>query len=180
MPWADLTANPHLATWDLLDPATMQRVLVVGCGYGDDAEWLSAKGCQVTAFDISPTAVTACQRRFPTSRVDYHVADLLDLPAVWTQRPFDLVVEAYTIQVLPPASPERTAGVRGLVSLTSRTLLVIARGRDEGDNAGAMPWPLAASELRPLQELGLRQRRFDDYLDDEDPPARRFRVTYTR
>jgi len=180
VPWADLEVNIHLASWDLLDPAAMCRVLVVGCGYGDDAEWLSAQGCQVTAFDISPTAVTACRRRFPTSQVDYQVADLLELPDEWTRRPYDLVVEAYTIQVLPPASPERAAAVQALVALTARTLLVIARGRDEDDDADAMPWPLSAGELRPLQELGLQQRRFDDYLDHETPPVRRFRATYTR
>jgi SAM-dependent methyltransferase len=180
VPWADRVVNPHLASWARLDPAVMRRVLVVGCGLGDDAEWLAARGCAVTAFDISPTAVAAARDRFPASPVDYQVADLLKLPAAWAAEPFDLVVEAYTLQVLPPGSAERAAGVAALAGVTGGTLLVIARGRDEGDDPGAMPWPLLAAELAPLAGLGLREVAFDDYLDDEDPPRRRFRVTYAR
>jgi 2-polyprenyl-3-methyl-5-hydroxy-6-metoxy-1,4-benzoquinol methylase len=51
----------------------------VQCGYGDDAHWLAARGCAVTAFDISPTAVAAAENRFPPSPVVCKVADLLDL-----------------------------------------------------------------------------------------------------
>jgi len=52
VPWADHEPNPNLLSWGRLDVATMRRALVVGCGYGDDAEWLAAQGCEVTAFDI--------------------------------------------------------------------------------------------------------------------------------
>lgn len=180
VPWADLAVNPHLAAWKLLDPATMRRVLVVGCGYGDDAEWLAQRGCDVTAFDIAGSAVRKCRERFPASGVRYQVANLLDPPRAWTEAPFDLVVEAYTVQVLPPASAERAAAVRMLAALTGKTLLVIARGRGAGDDPGAMPWPLQPAELGPLRDLGLRRILFEDYLDDEDPPVRRLRVTYLR
>ena len=180
VPWADLVVNPSLADWPLFEPATMRRVLVVGCGYGDDAEWLAAQGCEVTAFDVSESAIRACQARFPESSVTYEVADLLAPPAGWIARPFDLVVEAYTVQVFAPGSAERAAVIRALAPLTGGTLLVIARGRDEADDAGAMPWPLVAAELRPLEESGLVRIAFDDYVDDEDPPTRRFRVTYAR
>ena len=60
VPWADQVVNPHLASWARLDPAVMRRVLVVGCGFGDDAQWLAAR-VAVTAFDISPTAVAAAR-----------------------------------------------------------------------------------------------------------------------
>ncbi|MGD0249388.1 MAG: SAM-dependent methyltransferase, partial [Thermoplasmata archaeon] len=33
------------------------RALVVGCGYSDDAEWLTTQGFAVTAFDVSSTAI---------------------------------------------------------------------------------------------------------------------------
>lgn len=41
-----------------------------------------------------------------------------------------------------------------------------------------MPWPLLASELDPLSTAGLRQASFEDYIDQEDPPTRRFRFTF--
>jgi SAM-dependent methyltransferase len=180
VPWADRVVNPSLAGWPLFERATMRRVLVVGCGYGDDAEWLAAQGCEVTAFDVSESAIRACRARFPRSPVLYEVADLLAPPADWIARPFDLVAEAYTVQVFAPGSPERAAVIGALAPLTGGTLLVIARGRDETDDAGAMPWPLVAAELAPLETFGLKQTAFDDYLDDEEPPTRRFRATYTR
>jgi len=64
--------------------------------------------------------------------------------------------------------------------VTGGTLLVVARGRGPEDDPGAMPWPLLAEELSPLLDAGLREVSFEDYLDGEDPPARRFRVTYAR
>ena len=54
--------------------------LVVGCGFGADAEYLSSLGFDVTAFDVAPTAVRGAQERHPGSSVDYVVADLLDPP----------------------------------------------------------------------------------------------------
>jgi SAM-dependent methyltransferase len=179
-PWADLAVNPNLASWPRLDPASMRRALVVGCGYGDDAQWLAGRGCEVTAFDISPSAIARCQARFPGSPVHYQAADLLDPPAGWLAEPFDLVVEAYTVQVLPPGSPERATAVRRLAALTGGTLLVIARGRSQDDDAGQMPWPLLRAELDPLLAAGLREVAFDDYTDGDDPPARRFRGTFQR
>lgn len=41
---------------------TGKRVLVVGCGFGDDALRLSAMGARVTAFDISPESLEIARR----------------------------------------------------------------------------------------------------------------------
>ncbi len=180
VPWADFRVNPHLASWSRLAGLPSGRALVVGCGYGDDAEWLSGHGWDVTAFDIAETAVERARERFPCSPVDYAVADLLQVPVEWTAHRFDLVVEAYTIQVLPPGSAERAAAIRALADMTGQTLLVIARGCDPGDDSGSMPWPVAKSELDPLQDAGLAEMEFEDFTDEEIPPTRRFRVTYQR
>ena len=180
VPWADRKVNPHLAGWSRLVDLPRGRALVTGCGYGDDAEWLARQGWSVVAFDISETAIAAARSRFPGSPVCYVVADLLRMPAEWTNEPFDLVVEAYTIQVLPPNSSHRVAAIRALAPVTGRTLLVIARGRDPEDDPGAMPWPLLKSEFGPIENAGLTEVEFEDYLDDETPPTRRFRLTYER
>src|SRR4051812_20591736 len=111
VPWADLAPNPALVSW--LGPAweaDSARVLVVGCGLGDDAEHFASFGAHVPAFDLSPKAVAWCMHRFPSSRVRYEVADLLAPPPGY-RGAFDLVFEAYTIQSLPPGSAERAHGL---------------------------------------------------------------------
>ena len=85
---------------------TGRRAVVVGAGYGADAEHLAALGYETTAFDISPAAVAAARERYPDSAVDYRVADLLDLPDDLVGA-FDLVVEIYTIQALHGSLRER-------------------------------------------------------------------------
>ena len=58
VPWAARAPNPHLLDW--LDGSPVEvsgrKVLVVGCGLGDDAEAVAARGGIVTAFDIAPSA----------------------------------------------------------------------------------------------------------------------------
>jgi ubiquinone/menaquinone biosynthesis C-methylase UbiE len=73
---------------------------VVGCGLGDDAEYVAGRGFDTVAFDISASAIRAARRRYPDSAVHYVTADLLDPPGEW-ERAFDLVVESLTLQALP-------------------------------------------------------------------------------
>jgi len=152
---------------------------VVGCGLGDDAEELVRRGFDVTAFDISQTAIDWCRSRFPASRVTYVTADLLDTPPAWNSR-FSWVFELYTLQVLP--AELRSAAVQqiaGLVAPHGR-LLVVCRGRDPGEPEGEMPWPLRKEELEVFKACGLQEVFFDEFLDDENPPVRRFRAEYRR
>lgn len=181
IPWADLRANPKLTAWlnRQQAPTGGQRALVVGCGLGDDAEELAKRGYQVTAFDVSPTAVAWCHRRFANSTVDYHVADALQPPDAWRGQ-FDLIVEIYTLQALP-REPRAIAatGIAGCLA-AGGTMLVIARGRDAEDDPGAIPWPLTKDDFAPLLAAGLRIETFEDFLDEEEPPTRRFRVALRR
>jgi SAM-dependent methyltransferase len=179
--WADMRPNPSLLSW-LTSPRAAhlgRAAIVVGCGLGDDAEELARRGQRVTAFDVAATAVDWCRRRFSQSAVSYLVADLLQPPDVW-RGAFDFVLEAYTLQVLPPTI--RRAAVHQVADFVAPggTLLVIARGRDSEQPEGEMPWPLTRSELSALEAAGLVCQSFEDYLDAEDPPARRFRATYRR
>lgn len=181
VPWADRKPNPHLVAWAEKSEVQGNRAkaLVVGCGYGDDAEWLANKGFEVTAFDVSETAVSAARRRFQNSSVSYEVADLLRLPSDW-QRQFDFVLEAYTLQVL--LGELRSKAAASIASTVKDTLLVIARGREENDSPGLMPWPLTKSDLKPILESrpDLTEVAFEDYFDNEKPPARRFVVEYRK
>jgi SAM-dependent methyltransferase len=182
IPWADRKGNPNLVRWlDRCAPPAGTRALVVGCGLGDDAEELARRGLHVTAFDVSPSAVQWCGRRFPGSEVSYEVADLLAPPPAW-RGAFGFVLESYTLQALPaPTRRVATAELAGLVA-PGGSLLVICRGRDPDDPEGSLPWPLTRGELQALvAEGGLVEASFEDYPDEtEAPPVRRFRCVYRR
>ena len=181
IPWADLVPNPYLVEW--LDaqpaPASGSACLVVGCGLGDDAEALAARGWEVVAFDVSETAIDACRARFPGSTVHYSVADALAPPAAGRGR-FDLVVESYTLQVLPPhARVLASAALAATVSAGGR-LFVLCRARETSEPEGQLPWPLTRAELDAFCAHGLAEVSVESFLDTEDPPVRRFRALYTR
>jgi len=179
IPWADLEPNPSFLVWarrEILAGAG-KRALKVGSGLGDDAEALAGRGFDVVAFDIAPAAVAWARSRFPESSVSYVVADLLALPDGW-RHAFDFVLEAYTLQVLPPAlRPAAAAAIAGTLK-PGGLLLAITRARGLSDPEGEMPWPLTEDELKALFEPHLALRSFEDYLDDENPPVRRFRATF--
>ena len=148
IPWAHLAPRPALVEWlDEHPPAPGTRALVIASGLGDDAEELALRGCEVDAFDLSPTAIATARRRFPESTVAYRVADLFELPAEW-HRAFALVVEVQTIMSIPPEDHEAAiAAVTDTVAPDGR-LLVRTATRREGEPAPRRPWPLAPSELR--------------------------------
>src|ERR1700760_223592 len=109
VPWVLGEPNESLVEWAAMLDGTSRldgtgrldgkgkSALVVGCGTGDDAEFLAGLGFTVTGFDIAPTAIAAARRLHPDSAVRYEVADLLDLPADWSGA-FDLVAQIYTVQ----------------------------------------------------------------------------------
>jgi len=180
IPWADLSPNPNIVEWfDSSQPALRGKALKIGCGLGDDAEELARRGFETTAFDISASAVAWCRRRYPRSSVRYVAADLFSAPCEWAGE-FDFVLEAYTLQVLPPDI--RAEAVRRIAAFVAGggTLLVVARGREPGQSGGTMPWPLTVAEVSLFKAEGLAEVSFEDYLDREDPPVRRLRATYRR
>ena len=179
VPWADRVPNPHVVAWLDRERPRPGRALDVGTGLGDTAEVLAARGHDVVAFDVSASAVEETRRRFPTGQVRYEVADLLAPPAAWCGA-FDLVVECYTLQVLPPDARARAVdALRGLVA-PGGTLLVVARGREPDEPPGEMPWPLTRAEVEGIAGGGLVLEAFEDFADDEAPPVRRFRAAFRR
>lgn len=180
IPWADMAPNPNLIEWlDKHTNISPGLALKVGNGLGDDAEELARRGFETTAFDISESAIRQSRARFPNSTVKYIVENLFSAPDEWREK-FNLVIESYTLQVLPPEI--RTEAICAIASFVAPggILLVIARGRDLNDPKGNMPWPLTKKELSFFQNHGLKEVLFEDYIDNEDPPVRRFRATYCR
>ncbi|WP_189224903.1 class I SAM-dependent methyltransferase [Saccharothrix coeruleofusca] len=176
VPWERDAPNPLLADWTArrgLD-GTDKRALVVGCGYGVDAEHVASLGFRTTAFDISETAIRGARERFPASAVDYVVADLLDPPAEWAEQ-FDLVVESITVQSMPLGVRDRAiTGVAQMVA-PGGELLVIAGIHDGGEHADNPPWPLTREELESFAVGGLRLEHVERVAE-----AHRWRAVFRR
>jgi SAM-dependent methyltransferase len=149
LPWERPDPHPLLVAWAEQQAVTGagRSAAVVGCGTGVDAEYLSSLGFDTTGFDVAQTALSLARRNHPGSAVTYTTADLLDLPAHW-QRAFDLVVEIYTIQVLPdPPRADAIANISRLVA-PGGTLLAIAFATDEYTPAASTPpYPLTRAEI---------------------------------
>lgn len=166
VPWANLKPFPLLVEWlEGAGAAVSGAALVVGSGYGDDAEELARRGFVVSAFDLSPTAIERTHERFPDSIVEYRVADLFDLPAGWRER-FDLVVEIRTLQSLPVEARATAArAIAGTVAPGGR-LWLFALGRDAHERGETRPWPVTPAELEVLEAAGLTwESRREDLLD---------------
>jgi len=179
--WADLRPNPFLLDWlETVEPDTRnQSAVVVGCGLGDDAEELSRRGYNVTAFDVSATAVDWCRQRFPDSKVHYTQADIFNLPKDWK---FDFVLEVNTIQAIPVAvRREVINAIAGLVA-PGGTLLAIGRLAKTAEQQVKRPWPLIRKELDYFKDVGLTELRFETFGDGEISALSlvRFQVTYRR
>ncbi len=182
-PWADCAVNPWLIQWlqQWQVRGDNKSCLVIGCGLGDDTEYLAGLGFQVTAFDISLTAIGWCQQRFPNSTVNYQVTDLFIPPADWHHY-FDLVIEIYTIQALPAQiRPDAIAKIGSFVA-DRGNLVVVCRGRNPEDPCENLPFPLTQLELTAFELTGLHQIGFEDFIDPitQSSPTRRFRITYQR
>jgi hypothetical protein len=140
----------------------------------------------VVAFDVSATSVRRAAERWADlgPAVRWEVADLCGgLPPSWSGA-FDLVVEAYTVQVLPPGSPERAgapaAGARCVAP--GGAAVVVARGRADDEPEGLMPWPLRRDELDAFADgTGLVTASVLEVVDrSEDPPVRRWVARFDR
>jgi SAM-dependent methyltransferase len=179
IPWADLEPNRFFKAWaiDTALNGSGKRALVVGCGLGDDARYLYELGFEVTAFDISPTAIEWAKRLHSDTDIQFEAADLFQPFRGWLGA-FDFVLEIYTIQPLPMEL--RSKAIDSIASFVSRggKLLVVCRGRDDDDELAELPWPLSKRDLSRFEENGLQQTDFRDFIDDED--IRRFVVRYER
>lgn len=181
LPWADRGASPGLLEFWTARPQDTRgkKALVIACGLGDDAEQLAAWGFATTAFDIAKTAIAMARRRFPNSNVEYRAADLLAAPEEWRQA-FDFVFEANTVQALPHGL--RAQAIRSIAGFVrpGGKLLAVVRGREPHEPVGELPWPLTREEMQEFVHAGLQEERFEEYLDAEDPPTRRYRALYRR
>jgi len=161
-PWDYGAPRPQLVEWAESQNLAGggREALVVGCGYGADAEFLAQLGFRTTGFDFAPTAIAAARDKYPASEVNYLVADVLDLPREWQGR-FDLVFESLTLQSMPPE--QHTAAAQAMAALVAPggTLLVLATTREERSEVKGPPWPLTRAEVEVFADGQLGMRRLE-------------------
>lgn len=179
IPWADSKPNPYLVSW--LDEhktvGTGRTALVIGCGLGDDAEALAARGFAVTAFDIAPSAIAWAKERFPKTSVNYRVADLFAFSNEQAGR-FDFIFECYTVQALPRDVRGEAIDAVCRFLAPKGELLVVARGwRGEGLENGP-PWPITDEEMKRF-ETHCTLRSSEEFWE-EDLNTRRIRCSYSK
>ena len=162
VPWANMGTHPYFQEW--LEKHLLQgngrKAMVVGCGMGDDAIELEKRGFQVTAFDVSDSAINLCRKRFPDSEVDFVQADLFDYPENWI-RGFDFILEIYTVQALPPRyEAQAIKGIADLVKENGQLLVITQVNTYPRSFEKGPPWLLTPDHIEKFEAQGLR-------LDDQ-------------
>jgi SAM-dependent methyltransferase len=174
LPWQQATAHPWVAPW--LDAPVLtppgQRALVVGCGTGQEAELLAARGYEVVGLDVAPTALAwAAARLRRASRrirraVTWREADLLTVDP-GDLGPFDLVLEVQTVPWLPGVVQDAAMAAIGPLVRAGGVAVTITTLRAAADDPPiGPPWPQAPSALASYRAGGLVR------LALEHPPGR--------
>jgi SAM-dependent methyltransferase len=142
---------------DAVVAAAPGRVLEVGCGWGELAEWIAREtGADVVAVDLSPRMVDLARER----GVDARLADVEELP--FADETFDVVVAAWMLYHVPDLE-------RGLAEI-ARVL------RPGGTLVAATNSRLHLQELRDLVGSGPSMLKFSRE-DGEEHLRRHFATT---
>lgn len=181
VPWAKTSPHPALINWLATANITDKKALVIGCGLGDDSELLAQNNAKVTAFDIAPSAIAWCEKRFPDSSVNYLVADLLNLASTsnWNNA-FDFIFESKTIQALPLAIRPNVIEAIAMLTKPGGTLLIVTRLRDTEADPDGPPWAVSKEELSQFQQFGYQEINRIPYLDEHNPSVKQALIEYQR
>lgn len=124
------------------------RVLVPGCGRGDDALYVATLGATVTGWDSAPTAIAAARERARAQgrAVAFAVRDALN-PEPADAGAFDTWIEHTFFTALPPSlRPRYVAAAARLLRPGGLILGVYLLGKEEG----GPPFAVTEAQLRTL------------------------------
>ena len=173
IPWARQAVNPLLQSYLDEENAHQGKALVIGCGLGDDAIALEMAGYDVTAIDISQTALELAKERFEDSNVQFKKQDIFEY-----DEKFDFVFEALTIQSLPIEFREKMIKAVANTVAKEGKLLLVAHKREE--TFDGPPWPLTQDEVDLFKAEGLRELSHEIHTEESKISNTRFRVLYKK
>ncbi len=79
-PWDVKRPDSHLAKVVKAVPIKPCRALELGCGTGTNAIWLAKQGFEVTAMDLSATALTQARKKDDADKCTFVLADFFEDP----------------------------------------------------------------------------------------------------
>ena len=179
VPWANMGTHPSFKQWLKQNELNglKKSALIVGCGMGDDAIELENLGFQVTAFDVSETAIKYCKERFPNSSVNFVQADLLQEQSQW-QSKFDFVLEIYTVQALPPKyENELIHNISKFVAHGGQLVVIAEVSNEERIFDNGPPWLLTPNHVDSFISCGLNVKNTTIENDDSDKSEMKTYVT---
>ena len=154
---AAVFSDPWLGRWlpQVLERASGDPVLEIGCGYGDDTAVLARAGLSVVAFDLSPACVAAARARVSSAAIDCR--DVRD-PFPDTVRDVGVVIASLSLHYFPWTETEALVE-RIRAVLRPGGLLLCRLNSTEDGNFGANGHP----EIEPGYFLvdGQPKRFFD-------------------
>ncbi|MFC2074098.1 class I SAM-dependent methyltransferase [Campylobacterota bacterium] len=178
IPWATLQTNEYLAEY-LEQHIGEGKAVVIGCGLGDDAVALAEAGFEVTAIDVSQTAIDWCKERFNHTDVDFRTQDIFELPEEMLGQ-YDFVFESRTIQSLPLAYRNKIIGAIASLMAPKAKVLAIANGKNETERYEGPPWPLTSNELRLFGNYDLKELEFSIFAEESGLSSLKFRALYQK
>lgn len=179
IPWAKQKPNEALVKYLKNKIEKKSNALVIGCGLGDDAVYLEKFGFDVTAIDISPSALEQAKKRFPNSDVTFEQQDIFKMPKKYEES-FDFIFEAYTIQSLPRDC--RVEMITNIVKLLNKDakILVVAHANEYKNIIDGPPWPLKKEEFETFENLSLTEVSFELYEDKSGVSPKKYKVVYEK
>jgi SAM-dependent methyltransferase len=186
------SGQPNHALITTIADLTPGRALDLGCGEGGDTVWLAARGWQLTAVDISATAIArgralAARHHVPEAQITWLVEDLGEWQPAGSH---DLVVGCFLHS--PVEFPRTSVLQRAAAAVVPGGHFLIvshagpppwATGHDHASHRFVSPaeqlaelqlddrWEVVVNELRPRSAIGPQGQRAK--LDDTVLLARR-------
>ena len=176
IPWDWKEPHPFVVEW-IEKSEKKGTALVIGCGLGEDAAYLSKMGWQVTAFDISETAIKWASEIHRDLEIEWKVADLFNLPKSWQGR-FDLVLEVHILQAIQENLMREARKKLAPLVNTNGNLVSIGKLRMNDENIDGPPWPMSKESIEKTgKDLEIIEFFVSKIPEKEDT---RYRVTWKR
>jgi SAM-dependent methyltransferase len=154
-PWEKGYAAPPLTEYLESGEATellhARRVLVPGCGSGNDVRELARHGIGATGLDLSAAAVERARQETPAGREDYLCGDLFE--SDWRiGREFDAVFEHTCFCAIPPSLRPAYAKAMGEILQVGGHLVGVffLTPWDPGEAENGPPFAASREEIMTL------------------------------